>query len=366
MQENQRNNFIKNMNKIAKDLEDITLMDASEADIKRENGNIDGNSAMGMMLHYGSSVGKQFSKDYLISPKFSKLHDDGYIHIHDMDFVPEGTTTCMQIDLEELFSKGFSTGHGFLRTPGSISSYAALTAVAIQASQNDFHGGQSIPLFDTYLAPGVLKTFKKEFCKTLSIVYGKELEKDIKEEISSHIDTIDLEKSVNGNWLFEILPNKLGRGITPRIMSYIYQTSKEFTDKQTYQAMESLIHNLNTMNSRAGAQVPFSSINFGTDITPEGRMVTKNFLLAAEAGLGHGETPIFPISIFRMQSGVNYNPEDINYDLFKLAMKVSAKRLFPNFSNQDAPYNAEYLDPNNKNTQIAYMGKCKCSPCKTF
>jgi ribonucleoside-triphosphate reductase (formate) len=365
MYDNQRQNFIKNMTKIAKDLEEITLLDASEADIKRENGNIDGNSSMGMMLHYGSTVGKQFAKDYIMSPKFTELHNKGYIHIHDMDFVPEGTTTCMQINLEKLFEKGFSTGHGYLRTPGSIMSYAALTAVAIQASQNDFHGGQGIPFFDTYLAPGVLKTFRKEFYKTLSIIYGGNPEDVTKEEIFNHIDTIDLEKSRFGKWLFETLPEKLGSPINPRMMSYVYQVAKAETDKQTYQAMESLIHNLNTMHSRAGAQVPFSSINFGTDITPEGRMVTKNYLLAADAGLGHGETPIFPISIFRMQAGINYNPEDPNYDLFKLAMKVSAKRLFPNFSNQDATYNKQFLDPNNKDTQIAYMGKCKCSPCKT-
>jgi ribonucleoside-triphosphate reductase (formate) len=356
MYDNQRQNFIKNMTKIAKDLEEITLLDASEADIKRENGNIDGNSSMGMMLHYGSTVGKQFAKDYIMSPKFTELHNKGYIHIHDMDFVPEGTTTCMQINLEKLFEKGFSTGHGYLRTPGSIMSYAALTAVAIQASQNDFHGGQGIPFFDTYLAPGVLKTFRKEFYKTLSIIYGGNPEDVTKEEIFNHIDTIDLEKSRFGKWLFETLPEKLGSPINPRMMSYVYQVAKAETDKQTYQAMESLIHNLNTMHSRAGAQVPFSSINFGTDITPEGRMVTKNYLLAADAGLGHGETPIFPISIFRMQTGINYNPEDPNYDLFKLAMKVSAKRLFPNFSNQDATYNKQFLDPNNKDTQIAYMG----------
>lgn len=346
--------FLREADKLLTDIKDITLIEAAGANIKRDNANIDGDSAMGMMLQYGSTLSKIFGKTHIISDEYSELHSKGWIHIHDLDFLPMGTTTCMQINLDQLFERGFSTGHGFLRTPNSIMSYAALTAVAIQASQNDFHGGQSIPALDKYLAPGVLKTFKKEFYRTLVILNGGEPSAISKEDLLSHINTIDLVNSVNNKYLFDILPEILD--MKPRTMSYIYEVALKETKKQTYQAMESLIHNLNTMHSRAGAQVPFSSINFGTDTSPEGRMVIENYLLATEAGLGHGETPIFPVSIFKLKSGVNYNPEDPNYDLFKLAMRVSAKRLFPNFSNLDAPFNLQFYNSEDYRTEVAYMG----------
>ena len=346
--------FSSKQNQLLKVLESITLKEALEVDEKRENANIDGNSAMGTMLQYGSAIAKEFAKAYLISNKFSKAHDEGEIHIHDMDFLPMGTTTCCQIDLNNLFNKGFSTGHGHLRTPNSIMSYGALAAIVIQANQNDQHGGQSIPAFDYYLAPGVLKTFRKQFKQLiydflevegfLNFVNFSNIEKDI-EKLSS------IEFDIN---IFEKYWNEEEQ--VKRLFEKAYEKALQKTNRETYQAMEAFIHNLNTMHSRAGAQVPFSSINFGTDTSPEGRMVIKNYLLAADKGLGKGETPIFPISIFKLKEGVSYNKEDPNYDLFRLACQVSAKRLFPNFSFLDVPFNLQYYKEGDYNTEVVYMG----------
>ena len=344
----------KRSHKFLKTLEGLALKSASEDDTKRENGNIDGNSAMGTMLQFGSNVSKEFSKTYLMKKKFADAHDEGEIHIHDMDFEAMGTTTCLQIDLEKLFKGGFSTGHGYLREPNDIMSYSALAAIAIQSNQNDQHGGQSIPLFDYYLAPGVIKTYRKQLKMTIqdlldysdfsSFINMKTLESEI-----SKLNSIDNEVEVFEKFYKENESLK-------RLFKMSMEKAVIKTDKITYQAMEAFVHNLNTMHSRAGAQVPFSSINFGTDISPEGRMVVKNYLLAVDAGLGHSETPIFPISIFKVKEGINYNPTDPNYDLFKLSCKVSAKRLFPNFEFIDAPYNLQYYVPGRPETEVATMG----------
>ena len=344
----------KKIHKFLKTLEGLGLKSANEDDTKRENANIDGDSAMGTMLQYGSTVSKEFAKAYLMKKKFSMAHDEGDIHIHDMDFLAMGTTTCMQIELDKLFKKGFSTGHGHLRTPASISSYSALAAIAIQSNQNDQHGGQSIPAFDYYMAPGVLKTFKKEFKQQIYdlLDYEDLLPFINMEKISKEIDklnSIDLDIEMFKSSYSDSNEMK-------RLFEKSYEKAIAKTNRQTYQAMEAFIHNLNTMHSRAGAQVPFSSINFGTDTSPEGRMVIKNFLEATYAGLGKGETPIFPVSIFKVKEGVNYNPEDKNYDLFKLACKVSAKRLFPNFSFIDAPFNKAFYKPGDFKTEVGYMG----------
>ena len=343
----------KKMHKFLKSLEGLGLKNAFEEDAKRENANIDGNSAMGTMLQYGSTVSKEFAKAYLMKKKFADLHDDGDIHIHDMDFLAMGTTTCMQIDLNKLFKGGFSTGHGHLREPQSINSYSALAAIAIQSNQNDQHGGQSIPAFDFYMAPGVLKTFKKEYKQALyelleftdfiSFINFDKLVKEV-----DKLSSIEFDISIFDSFYKESTEVR-------RIFEKAYDTALSKTDRATYQAMEAFVHNLNTMHSRAGAQVPFSSINFGTDTSPEGRMVMKNYLLSVDAGLGKNETPIFPISIFKVKEGVNYNPGDPNYDLFKLSCKVSAKRLFPNFSFMDSPYNKAYYK-GDYNTEVCYMG----------
>ncbi len=346
--------FFSRQHKLAKAIELLSLKEAKEEDSKRENGNIDGNTAMGTMLQYGSTISKEFAKSYLMNKKFSEAHDAGEIHIHDMDFLPMGTTTCCQIDLTELFKDGFSTGHGHLRCPNDIMSYAALAAIAIQSNQNDQHGGQSLPAFDYDMAPGVLKTFKKQFKQILydfldlNEIVGLVKFDHIVKEIDK-LKTMDIDIEVFENYYKESKQ-------VERIFRKAYDKALAKTDRITYQAMEAFIHNLNTMHSRAGAQVPFSSVNFGTNTTPEGRMVIRNYLLATDAGLGKGETPIFPISIFKVKEGVNYNPEDPNYDLFKLSCKVSAKRLFPNFSFLDSPFNLQYYDPNNYKTECAYMG----------
>ena len=344
----------KKKHKFLKTLEGLGLKSAHEDDTKRENANVDGDTAMGTMLQYGSTVSKEFAKAYLMKKKYADAHDDGDIHIHDMDFLPMGTTTCMQIDLDKLFKNGFSTGHGHLREPNDIMSYSALAAIAIQSNQNDQHGGQSVPAFDYYLAPGVLKTFKKQFKQTLSDLldyseFGLFINfNSVVKEIDK-LDSIEVDLSIFDRFTKESSELK-------RLFTLAYDKAIKKTDRITYQAMEAFVHNLNTMHSRAGAQVPFSSINFGTDTSLEGRMIIKNYLLAVDAGLGHSETPIFPISIFKVKEGVNYNVDDPNYDLFKLACKVSAKRLFPNFSFIDAPYNLQYYKEGDFTTEVGYMG----------
>lgn len=345
--------------------EDLTFKAAKDNDVKRENANIDGDTAMGTMLKYGSEGAKQFYKMYILDPKISKAHADGDIHVHDLDFL-NLTTTCCQIDINKLFSNGFSTGHGFLREPNDIMSYAALTCIAIQANQNDQHGGQSIPNFDYDLSKGVAKTFKKTYRQNLG--RALELLTDIENptefaeyltqkaaEMTGSCAKIDNDK-IYAEVEHKILSEKIGDDLALKIQKFAHNHAMTETNRTTYQAMEALIHNLNTMHSRAGAQVPFSSINYGTDTSSEGRLVTKNILLATENGLGNNETPIFPIHIFKVKEGVNYNEGDPNYDLFKLACRVSSKRLFPNFSFLDAPFNLKYYKPGCPETEAAYMG----------
>lgn len=344
----------KRLHKFLKTIEGLGLKSADEDDTKRENANVDGDTAMGTMLQYGSTVSKEFAKSYLMKKKFADAHDDGDIHIHDMDFLPMGTTTCMQIELDRLFKKGFSTGHGYLRPPKDITSFGALAAIAIQADQNDQHGGQSIPAFDYYMAPGVLSTFKKQFKQQLSDFLDLEglLSHISMDRIAREVDKLESIKfSIE---IFE--PIYKESEVIKRLFEKAYEKAYAKTDRITYQAMEAFVHNLNTMHSRAGAQVPFSSINFGTDISPEGRMVSLNFLKATDAGLGKGETPIFPVSIFKVKEGINFNKEDPNYDIFRKSCEVSSKRLFPNFSFLDAPFNLEFYKPGDYRTEVGYMG----------
>ena len=343
--------FISKQHKFLKAIEKLNQKEAIEEDSKRENANVDGNSPMGMMLQFGSTVSKEFAKAYQMSQDFYEAHDSGQIHIHDMDFLPMGTTTCNQIDLSKLFKDGFSTGHGYIREPKDIRTYAALAAIAIQSNQNDQHGGQSIPAFDYYMAPGVLHTFKKQFKQRIH-EYLELLNKLEDTDTQSMFKAIDALESI------ELEEKELKRLAQNEfeLVNKAYTKAVQVTDRLTYQAMEAFIHNLNTMHSRAGAQVPFSSINFGTDTSAEGRMVLINYLKALDKGLGKGETPIFPISIFKVKEGVNYFEEDPNYDIFKLAIKTSAKRLFPNFSFIDSPFNLEYYKEGKFETECTYMG----------
>lgn len=350
---------------------ELTFQDAKDADIKRENANIDADTAMGTMLKYGSEGSKYFINNYVLPKDIAAAHLNGEIHIHDQDFYML-TETCCQIDLLKLFHNGFCTGHGALREPNDIRSYAALACIAIQANQNEMHGGQAVPNFDYSMAPGVAKTFKKAYFKALSQFFqianamsesdADALTDAIKNDVKEEITLGGADRY--GEALVNYLPqHQLAGGFeqitaeeTRRAHSYAVTTGTSNTDKATYQAMEALIHNLNTMNSRAGAQVPFSSINYGTDTSPEARMVIRNLLLATSSGLGDGETPIFPVQIFKVKEGINYNEGDPNYDLFKLACKTSAKRLFPNFSFLDAPFNLSYYREGDYNSEVAYMG----------
>ncbi|MBQ3969380.1 MAG: anaerobic ribonucleoside triphosphate reductase, partial [Clostridia bacterium] len=351
--------------KLMRIYEDLTFKSARDNDIKRENANIDGDTAMGTMLKYGSEGAKQFYEMYILKPEHAKAHIEGDIHIHDLDFLTL-TTTCCQIDIEKLFKGGFCTGHGFLREPNDIASYSALACIAIQSNQNDQHGGQSIPNFDYGMSKGIIKTYRRIYRQNLAraveLLCDEENAKDKAfsiadkaEEISGKIPRLDDGEEYQDAEL-RILVENYGEKIGGKLQRFAYKHAQSETDRACYQAMEALVHNLNTMHSRAGAQIPFSSINYGTDTTPEGRMVIKNVLLATEAGLGNGETPIFPIHIFKVKEGINFNPDDPNYDLFKLAMRVSAKRLFPNFSFIDAPFNLQYYKEGHPETECAYMG----------
>ncbi|MGI6404343.1 MAG: anaerobic ribonucleoside triphosphate reductase [Oscillospiraceae bacterium] len=356
---------VREMNtKLMKVFEDLTFQAAAENDIKRENANIDSDTAMGTMLKYGSEGAKQFYNMFILDPAYSKAHAEGDIHIHDLDFLTL-TTTCCQINLDKLFKHGFSTGNGFIRQPQDIASYAALACIAIQSNQNDQHGGQSIPNFDYYMGKGVAKTYRK--------LYIKNLEKAMAFAGQQQADTMAKELVETVEAEFGLSPvladdNGFADAIAPmldalnlemdaaQLTNFARKYAKTEVERATYQAMEALVHNLNTMHSRAGAQIPFSSLNYGTDTSPEGRLVTRCVLEATEAGLGNGETPIFPIHIFKVKEGINYKIDDPNYDLFRLACKVSAKRLFPNFSFLDAPYNAAYYQEGNPESEVAYMG----------
>ncbi|MDR1885236.1 MAG: anaerobic ribonucleoside triphosphate reductase [Synergistaceae bacterium] len=343
--------------------EEIAFKSAIDCDHKRENANIDADTPMGTMLKYGSEGAKKFYEMFVIDPAYAAAHRAGEIHIHDLDFYTL-TTTCCQIDLIKLFEGGFSTGHGVLRAPNDIASYSALACIAIQSNQNDQHGGQSVVNFDYAMARGVAKTYAKRYAELLlmafSLLGGTGCCGTARDVLKRLRDDGGMPALEDGEYMERERAALCGAGIDAKIagdaQAFAEPRAVESTERAAYQAMEGLIHNLNTMHSRAGAQTPFSSINYGMDTSPEGRMAVRCVLLATEAGLGGGETPIFPIQIFRVKDGVNFNPGDPNYDLFQLSCRVSAKRLFPNFSFMDAPVNARYSVPGRPETEIAYMG----------
>ena len=345
---------VKQQHKFVKAIENLGLKNYSDDIVKKENFNINENGPMENMLYFGATVSKEFAKAYLLENKFTKAHDDGLIYIHDLAFLPMGTTNCIHLDLEKIFKDGFSTDYGFVKTPNDINSYVMFATIIIQSNQNDQHGEQNIPAFDFYMSPGVLKTFKKEFKQILydyldlsgflEFVNFKKLE-----EVIDKVESMELDLNL---FSFIYKNNK----VLENIFSKAYARSVENTDKKTYQAMESFIINLNSIHSRSGARLPLSSINFGTDVSAEGRMVVKNFLLSFYNGLGNGKVPIYPVSIFKIKEGINYNGEDKNYDLFELSCKVSAKRFLPNFSFLDASYNKKNLKSEDYRTEVGYMG----------
>ncbi|HEC1727795.1 TPA: anaerobic ribonucleoside triphosphate reductase [Campylobacter lari] len=334
--------------------DDLTFKDSKEADLKRENANINSDSAMGMMLKYGSEGAKYYVDECILPKHIANAHKNGDIHIHDKDFYML-TQTCCQIDLLKLFENGFSTGHGSLREPNDIRSYASLACIALQANQNEMHGGQSIPNFDFAMAKGVAKTFQKEYKKAINAFFEIKLEQSLDEQCFKNANFQAFSEKECFKELLRLDLNS-DENFLKQANAYAYKRALKQTQDATFQAMEALVHNLNTMNSRAGAQVPFSTLNYGTDISFEGQMVIENLLKATMKGLGNGETPIFPVQIFKVKEGINYNETDPNYKLFKLAIECASKRLFPNFSFLDASFNAKYYKKGDYNSEVAYMG----------
>lgn len=364
MRASSRERAIEGAGALMKAVRELTFTNSQHSNAKRDNANVNGETAMGTMLQYGSAASKTFALNNLIAKHIADEHVMGGIHIHDMEFYPL-TLTCCQIDLDKLFEGGFNTGHGHIRTPSSIESYAALTCIAIQSNQNDQHGGQSIPALDHYLERGVAKTLATELVEFVraeyELRYDQNVEEldamaaDMKAELFAYLkEHRRLYNDDGKKFAYDLVENYAPECVD--MFDKMWEVIRRRTEKRTRQAMESLVHNLNSMHSRAGAQIPFSSINFGTATSWEGRLVSYNFLEAVEAGLGNGETPIFPISIFKMKAGVNVYPEDPNYDLFKKAIHVTSRRMYPNFSNLDAPYNLQYYQEGNVASEVAYMG----------
>jgi ribonucleoside-triphosphate reductase len=333
------------------------IINIEENNIKNENANMNGNTPAGQMMKFASETTKSHTDDYLLNPIYVDAHAKGLIHIHDKDYYPTKTTTCVQYDLDKLFDGGFDTGHGMLRQPKSIRSYAALAAIAFQTNQNEQHGGQSIPAFDHFMVPGVKASFVRHFEKHLKRTNPSITIKSIEMSLVN-IDNKDLQER----------------------FSKAYEYALEDTQEECDQAMEAFIANMNSMHSRGGNQVVFSSVNYGTDFSTEARMVMFSLLKATEKGLGDGETPIFPIQIFKVKEGISFNEEDFelainniddatsgklkfkapNFDLFVRSCVVSAKRLFPNFSFLDSTFNKhdgwDINDPDRYRYEMAYMG----------
>ena len=352
-------------------------------DINLSNANMSSHTPAGQMMTFASEVTKDYTYKYLLPKKYSEAHQLGDIHIHDLDYYPTKTTTCVQYDLDDLFERGFHTKNGSIRTPQSIQSYATLATIVFQTNQNEQHGGQSIPAFDFFMAKGVLKTFQKAIATTLSFLLemkGAEVNDD-----KLHGYSVECFKTIvpgdEAKQAFRNLLAENGIEITDNELNHIIHKSYENTRKDTHQAMEGFIHNLNTMHSRGGNQVVFSSINYGTDISPEGRMVMEELLRTTVEGLGNkGEVPVFPIQIFKIKDGVSFSDADYklamtdfeaamdgkmkfeapNFDLFLKACRTTAKALFPNFLFLDTPFNQndkwDANDPKRYRYELATMG----------
>lgn len=364
-----------------------TVMDGIVAieknDVNLGNANMSSHTPAGQMMTFASEVTKDYALKYLVGVKYARAHRDGDIHIHDLDYYPTKTTTCIQYDLEDVFGRGFHTKNGSIRTPQSIQSYATLATIVFQTNQNEQHGGQSIPALDFFLAPGVLKSFVKHvcdgiaFCRALAGAEPPDAEKLRKAALAA-LDSIEPKKAALKKLLSAL--SKLGARLTEGELSACVSQALENTRKDTRQAMEGFVHNLNTMHSRGGNQVVFSSVNYGTDTSPEGRMVMRELLAATARGLGNGEVPVFPIQIFKVKDGVSYSDADCekaladfpaalagkmkfsapNFDLFIEACRTTSTSLFPNFLFLDAPYNVNEKwnakDPKRYLYEVATMG----------
>lgn len=357
------------------------IVSVEKNDINLSNANMSSHTPAGQMMTFASEVTKDYAYKYLVGVRYARAHRNGDIHIHDLDYYPTKTTTCTQYDLDDIFSRGFHTKNGTVRPPQSILSYATLATIIFQTNQNEQHGGQSIPAFDHFMAPGVLKSFRKHLIDNVTFLAelkGSDGNFALKEPFARAISTIaeneEQTQAVMGI-VKEYLPD-----LSEEELHKLWEHSYEATRKDTHQAMEGLIHNLNTMHSRGGNQVVFSSINYGTDTSPEGRMVVRELLASTVKGLGTGEVPVFPIQIFKVKEGISYSESDYqralaniedalagkmefeapNFDLLLQACRTTSTSLFPNFLFLDTDYNRHEDwradDPDRFRYEVATMG----------
>ena len=319
----------------------LDIIGAKANDITRENANMNADTPAGMMMKFASETTKPFVDDFLLSPEVRKAISEGYIHIHDKDYYPTKSLTCLQHPLDRILQNGFKAGHGSSRPTKRIETASIIGCISMETIQNEMHGGQAIPAFDYYLAPYVRYTYVEEikkleqaFNKDLSSLYDYKVEDYVKNDL----DNLDGDKR-------------------------IIQLAINNTVDRVHQSMEAFIHNMNTIHSRGGNQVVFSSINYGTDTSPEGRCVIRELLRSTYEGVGNGETAIFPIQIWKKMKGINYLPEDRNYDLYKYSCEVAAKRFFPNYINLDATFNVN--DNWNADDPKRYIHECATMGCRT-
>lgn len=362
------------------------IVSIEKNDINLGNANMSAYTPSGQMMTFASEVTKDYAMKYLLSAPFARAHAAGDIHIHDLDYYPTKTATCVQYDLADLFERGFHTKNGSIRTPQNIQSYATLATIVFQTNQNEEHGGQAIPAFDFFMAPGVRKTFIRQLADRLlyahSLLSGRSFSD---EERKGFVEALrDLEPPLaHTDAAAEALAaglERIGCQLPAKAVRLALEEAYQRTKRDTHQAMEGFVHNLNTMHSRGGNQVVFSSVNYGTDTSEEGRMVIRELLAATVEGLGQGEVPIFPIQIFKVKEGVNYSEADYakaqadfagalagkytfetpNFDLLLLACKTTSYALFPNFVFLDTPFNQHELwradDPKRYLHEIATMG----------
>jgi len=352
-------------------------------DVNLSNANMSSHTPAGQMMTFASEVTKDYTYKYLLPKQYAEEHQMGDIHIHDLDYYPTKTTTCIQYDLDDLFERGFHTKNGSIRTPQSIQSYATLATIIFQTNQNEQHGGQAIPAFDFFMAKGVLKSFQKAIVSILSFLQEMKDslidEKKVLDITRNTIRSIKPAQEAQSEFLTALREN--GIELSENELTHILHKAYLQVQKDTHQAMEGFIHNLNTMHSRGGNQVVFSSINYGTDTSAEGRMVIEELLKATIEGLGaRGEVPVFPIQIFKIKDGVSYSENDFqktmahfedalegkiefeapNFDLFLKACRTTAKALFPNFMFLDTPFNQnekwDANDPKRYRYELATMG----------
>lgn len=352
-------------------------------DVNLSNANMSSHTPAGQMMTFASEITKDYTYKYLLPKQYAEAHQLGDIHIHDLDYYPTKTTTCIQYDLDDLFERGFHTKNGSIRTPQSIQSYATLATIIFQTNQNEQHGGQAIPAFDFFMAKGVLKSFQKVVVSSISFYFdmkGMEVdEAKLQALVKQHVASIAPSEDEKKILLAAFADQQIN--LTADELEHVLKKAYSQVRKDTHQAMEGFIHNLNTMHSRGGNQVVFSSINYGTDTSAEGRMVIEELLKATIEGLGtRGEVPVFPIQIFKIKDGVSYSEADYkramedfdaamegkvefeapNFDLFLKACRTTAKALFPNFMFLDTPFNQhekwDASDPKRYRYELATMG----------